>query len=320
MPHDTTVPSTKSSHVIAYYSGTLEYMLRRTFLQSLLAAPSFKSILVHEHVLVNFKGAEFDQDTVFKMVKPHLDDIVRQGCRRFQDATPNFLGRTPKLLARLADATGLEIWTNTGLYAARDRQYLPDYAKTETAPQIAKRWVEEHRKGVDGMKPRFIKIGVNRAPLHELDRKIVQAAALCSQETGLTIASHTSGAGPAALEQLEIVTATGLDPSKFVWVHAYNEKDHAIHEKVAKAGSWVEFDGLGAASLAWHLECVQFMASKGLLGRTLVSQDAGYYRPGEPNGGAFRPYAFLYTDFAPKLSEAQARTILAENPVKAYGA
>ena len=296
-------------------------MLRRTFIQTLSAAAlPPKSVLVHEHVLVNFKGAAFDPNIVFRLVKPHLDEIVKHGCRRFQDASPNFLGRAPKLLARLAGATSLEIWTNTGLYAARNHQYLPDYAKTESAEQLARRWIEEQRTGVDGMKPRFIKIGVNRAPLHELDRKVVRAATLCSKETGLTIASHTSGAGPAALEQLEIVAAAKLDPSKFVWVHAHNEKDHAIHERVAKAGAWVQFDGLGPASLSWHLECVRFMASKKLLGRTMVSQDAGYYRPGEPDGGPFRPYAFLYTDFLPKLDAAQTKALFVDNPVEAYGA
>ena len=169
------------------------------------------------------------------------------------------------------------------------------------------------------MKPGFIKIGVNRAPLGELDRKIVRAAAICSRETGLTIASHTAGAGPAAAEQLQIVQSEKCDPAKFVWVHAYNEKDHAFHEKVARAGAWVQFDGIGPKSLDWHFECVRHMISKNLLHRVLVSQDAGYYRVGEPGGGAFRPYALIYTDFLPKLEQDVARKLMVENPVNAYG-
>ncbi len=132
-------------------------------------------------------------------------------------------------------------------------------------------------------------------------------------------ASHTSGAGPAALEQIEILAAEKLDLAKFVWVHAYNEKDMAIHEKAAKLGAWVEFDGLGPQSLDWHLASVRNMAAKKLLHRTLVSQDAGYYRPGEPDGGPFRPYAFLYTGFVPKLDAGWAKQLFVDNPVKAYG-
>jgi phosphotriesterase-related protein len=72
------------------------------------------SILVHEHVLVDFIGAgKWDSDEAFRAAKPKLDEVARLGCRRFHECTPAFLGRDPKLLARLADATGIEIWTNT---------------------------------------------------------------------------------------------------------------------------------------------------------------------------------------------------------------
>src|SRR5690349_5167322 len=80
-----------------------------------LSAANEPSILVHEHVLVNFARAKYDPDTVFNLVKPKIDAVVKLGCKRFQDCTPNFIGRDAKLLRRLQDACGVEIWTNTGL-------------------------------------------------------------------------------------------------------------------------------------------------------------------------------------------------------------
>jgi phosphotriesterase-related protein len=131
-----------------------EYLDELSFL-ALTAGTMFgaqsPSILVHEHVLVNFARAKYDPDAVFAIVKPKLDAVVRLGCSRFQDCTPNFIGRDSKLLMRLTDACGIEIWTNTGLYAARNHEYLPPYAKEETAEQLSRRWVEEARKGVDGV-------------------------------------------------------------------------------------------------------------------------------------------------------------------------
>ncbi len=296
---------------------------RRGFLAALAAPPASltDTVLVHEHVLVDFTSgkAPYDEAEVFAIARPHLDAVKKLGVRRFLDCSPNFIGRNPKLLARLADATGLEIWTNTGLYAARNHQFLPDYAKTETAAQLARRWTMEYRQGVDGVKPRFLKIGVNDGPLGALDKKIVEAAALCSRETGLAIQSHT-GNGIAAWEQVEIVTRAKVSASKFVWVHAYREKNHEFHEKVARAGGWVQFDGVDAKSMAWHLECVRFLQGKGLLGRTMISQDAGYYKPGQPRGGAFRPYTLLLTDLVPKLDPAWVEVLLKKNPVEAYGA
>lgn len=292
--------------------GSLPVLLR--------AGAPVKSILVHEHVMVDFIGADkiapgrYDRDEVFRAAKPKLDEIRRLGCRRLHECTPNFLGRDPELMARLSDTTGIEIWTNTGLYGAADHKYVPGFAREETAEQLARRWIAESR---ERWKPRFIKTGVNRGPLDELDRKLVSAAAIASRETGLTVACHT-GNGAAALEELEIFASVRANPSKLVWVHAQSEKDHSIHEKVARAGAWVEFDGIGPKSADWHLECVRFMASKDLIGRTLLSQDSGWYRVGEPGGGEYRGYAYIYTDFIPRLDPAWVTPLMWDNPRRAF--
>jgi len=197
-------------------------MLRREFLWAAggaALAGKAASVLVHEHVLVDFVGADqirpgrYDRDEVFRIARPKLEEVKRLGCRRLLECTPNFLGRDPELLARLSDAAGIEIWSNTGLYGAADHKFVPAFARSETATQLARRWTEEAR---EAWRPRFIKIGVNRAPLDELDRKLVRAAAITSRETGLTIASHT-GDGAAAVEQLEIVITEKVSPAKFVW-------------------------------------------------------------------------------------------------------
>jgi phosphotriesterase-related protein len=297
---------------------------RRDFLASLLAPPP-ASTLVHEHVLVDFIGANqvsrsrYDPEEVFRLALPHLQAVARLGCRRMLECTPNFLGRDPKLLRRLSEASGVELWTNTGLYAAREFIFLPDYAKTESAAKLARRFIREHERGVEGTKPRFIKLGVDRGPLPPLSRKLVEAAAITSRETGLPLASHT-GDGVAALEQLEILSKAKCPLTRFVWVHAQNERDPEVHAKAARAGAWVEFDGIGPRSAEYHLRCVKAMAERDLLGRTLISQDSGWYHVGEPNGGNFRGYTYLYTDFLPMLPEGWAQRLLVDNPGLAFGA
>jgi phosphotriesterase-related protein len=46
-----------------------------------------------------------------------------------------------------------------------------------------------------------------------------------------------------------------------------------------------------------------------------------WYRVGEPGGGRFRPYTFLFEGFLPALrraglAEAEVRTILVDNPAR----
>lgn len=281
-------------------------------------------MLVHEHVLVDFAGAakasraSYDRDEVFRIALPHLAALKQHGCVRLQECTPNFVGRDPVLLARLQEASGIELWTNTGLYAARNFIFLPDYAHRESARQLARRWVREARDGVEGMTPRFIKIGVDRGPLPALSRKIVTAAAYASRETGLPVCAHT-GDGLAAQEQLDILTRNKVEPSKFIWVHAQNERDFAVHERLARAGAWVEFDGISPQGLDWHLRCVRNLGGKGLAQRMLISHDAGWYHVGEPGGGRFRGFTYLFTDFVPQLDATLARQLLVDNPRLAFG-
>lgn len=288
-------------------------------------------ILVHEHVLVDFidardldptkpQHARYDREEVVRAALPHLREIAKLGCVRLQECTPNFLGRDPVLLERLSRESGVEIWTNTGLYSARDHRHLPEYALRESAAELSRRWIEEARGGIDGaVKPRFIKIGVNKGPLDELDRKIVEAAALTSKATGLVICSHT-GDGRAALDQYDIVVKRGgVDAKRFVWVHAQNELDLGIHERLARAGCWIEFDGIGKPTAQWHLRCVRHMAGKRLLGRVLISQDAGWYSVGQPGGGNFRGFAYIWTDFAKQLTPAQRETLMWRNPRRCFG-
>jgi phosphotriesterase-related protein len=302
---------------------------RRKLLAS-LAAPALaaadppSSILVHEHVMVDFIGAadirpgRYDPEEVYRVARPKLEEVKALGCRRLLECTPDFIGRDARLIARLAEDVGIEIWTNTGLYGAANYKYVPEFAWRESAETLARLWVREARDGIDGVRPRFIKTGVNKGPLGEIDRKLVRAAGLTSLETGLTIASHT-GDGRAALEQIEILDSLGVKPERFVWVHAQNERDHALHRQAARLGAWVEFDGIGPRSAAWHLECVKFMAAENLLERTLISQDAGWYHVGEPGGGAYRGYTYIYTDFVPQLEAPWRQTLLTGNPVRAFG-
>ena len=113
-----------------------------------------------------------------------------------------------------------------------------------------------------------------------------------------------------------------MSATTFIWVHAHNERDAAFHSRVAKAGAWVEFDGISASSVARHVEMVRHMKELGLLGRVLVSHDAGWYRVGEPGGGQFRGFDTLFTLFVPALTAAgftkdEVRQLLVDNPRRA---
>jgi len=281
-------------------------------------------------VLVDFVGAErisrtrYDANEAYDVALPYLRAARDLGCRGFVECTPAYLGRDPRLLERLASATDLHIVTNTGYYGAANDQYVPRHAYEETADQLADRWVREWQDGIErtGIRPGFIKTGVDAGPLSAIDRKLVRAAARTHARTGLPIASHT-GNTRAAQEQLEILEAERVPAGAFIWVHAQNDWSLEPRVDAAAKGAWIELDNVADDTVGVNVERATAMKAHGQLGRLLVSHDAGWYRPGEPRGGRFRGFETVYTTFVPALRHAgwtpeEIRRLLETNPAAAF--
>ena len=288
------------------------------------------SALPHEHVLVDFIGADkvsrdrYDASEVYDVALPFLRKAEALGCRAFIECTPAYLGRDPRLLARLAQATGLHILTNTGYYGAAKDQYVPRHARAESADQLADRWVKEWLEGIEGtgIRPGFIKTGVDAGPLSAIDRTLIQAAARAHARTGLAIASHT-GDTQAALEQFAVLAQERVRPEAFIWVHAQSDWEPDSRVEAARTGAWIEIDNIGEKNVAECVARVTALKQRGCVRRLLVSHDAGWYRPGEPRGGTFRGFETLYTVFVPALSQAgwtdaDLHELLVANPAAAF--
>jgi phosphotriesterase-related protein len=286
--------------------------------------------LVHEHILVDFIGADsinaqrWDKSKVIERSVPFLKQIRDLGCRTFIECTPAYLGRDPLLLKNLSSSSGLSILTNTGYYGAGNNKYIPGFAYNETADQIASRWIMEWENGIEGtgIRPGFIKIGVAGDSLSDLHKKLVIAAARAHLKTGLTIASHT---GPAVLafEELEILRIEGVAPEAFIWIHAQAEKDPGNLIKAARMGSWIGLDGLNEDNVEDYVGKLKKMKENDLLSKVLLSHDAGWYHPGEENGGEYRGYTTLFEKLIPLLikenfSKKEINQLLVINPAKAF--
>lgn len=286
--------------------------------------------LTHEHILVDFIGAEeinpprCDREEVIKKVLPFLAEARNAGCHTLVDCTPNYLGRDVALLKQLSEKSGLLIVTNTGYYGGSDNKFLPRHTFDETAEQLSLRWIREWQEGIDGtaIRPGFMKISVNPSHLSDVSLKLIHAAALTHLRTGLTIASHTGPAIP-AFEQIEVLKAKGVDPAAFIWVHAQNELDNLQYVKAARAGAWVSLDGLREDNMPEYLKKLVDLKKENCLHRVLLSHDAGWYDPAKEDGGEFRGYTILFRRMIPALEqegfhEAEIMQMIRENPANAF--
>lgn len=301
--------------------------------------------LIHEHVLVDWIGADstgyhrWNREAVVERVLPFINEADEQGIQTILECTPVYLGRDPVLLQQLSERSGVQILTNTGYYGAVDNNFMPEHALEETARELADRWIDEFKNGIEdtGIRPGFIKISVKgEGPLSELHQKIVRAAGLAHQETGLTIVSHSPGDQPAQA-QVDLLKEMEISPSAWVWTHAQGgtlEKQITLGNE----GAWISLDnfsyepsvaeGKGAEgeddSIDWFVERLNNLKEAGLLDRVLISQDAGYYNPDEENGGDFREYTDITEHLLPALRENgypddEINQLLVRNPQEAYG-
>jgi phosphotriesterase-related protein len=296
-----------------------------------LASSISGSWLTHEHILVDFTGADsigkwiYSIDEVLQKALPALKQAKSHGVATFVDCTPAYLGRNPLILKLLSDSTGINFITNTGYYGAFDNKYIPGSAFSMSSEELSKIWIGEWENGIDGsgIKPGFIKIAVGLDSLSEFHRRLVRAAALAHISTGLSIGSHTGPALP-AFQQIEILKQEGVSPDAFIWIHAQAEKDSTRLEEAARLGAWISLDDVSGDNIDLYIRKIKFLREKGLLNKILLSHDAGWFDPAIEGGGNFRGFNDIPEKLVPALrsldfSDEEIRQMLEINPASAFG-
>jgi len=285
-------------------------------------------MLVHEHMFSNFgeEPAEppvYDREALLAAVVPYAESVRKLGCGAVADGTTAWFGRDPLLLRTISVRSGLHILTNTGLYGAANDRYVPRRAVEQPARAVAQEWIREAEEGIrdTGIRPGFIKIGVDAGPLSELDAKLVRAGAMTHRNTGLIMTVHTGDNAASAERQLRILAEEGVAPSAWVWIHANQCKDDAAIAEMARRGAWVSLDGLDRKTLDRHVELVLALKKAGYLRQVLLSHDGNSFRPGGNN--PVREWSMLFTDLLPALRKSgikdeEVQLLTVENPRRAY--
>jgi predicted metal-dependent phosphotriesterase family hydrolase len=272
--------------------------------------------LPHEHVVSRFgqppaEPGQYDLQDAIQEIVPYLTYIKEIGVDSVIDCTTAYFGRNVNILKAVSEKSGVHILTNTGIYGASGDRYIPQSAYHESAETIARKWTDEFNNGIydSGIRPGFIKTGIDGDGISEIDAKLVRAAAVCHRETGLAIAVHTSGNIAGAKIQLAILHEEGVKPEAWIWVHANNVDRVEDLLFAADQGAWISLDGLkehyyanqkkqGNNTLLKHYELLKGLKDNGFINQVLLSHDGSSY---PPDGIVKRPFDFLTNSFIPML-------------------
>jgi phosphotriesterase-related protein len=264
-----------------------------------------------------------------------LADFREAGGGTIIDVTPPAMGRDVAAVARVAEASGVQVVAGTGHYV--QSTHPPEVAE-QTDEQIAAWMVGEieHGIGDTGIKPGVIgEIGTS-GDIHPDERKCLRAAALAQQETGLAITIHCAiPYEKVGVEIVEILAAAGADTQRCILGHmSHTIHDLDYHRACAATGACLQYDRFGAEFLyeSWNryeeprdstvVAGVATLVDEGLEQQIMLSHDICYRVHLRRFGG--RGFAHLARHVVPALRDAgvgegSIQRMTVENPARILG-
>ena len=290
----------------------------------LLPSPPHKRALVGETVRADTFAEVYRDPLAFRDNLVFADEAVAaQELRWFAaagggtivDVSLDSIGRDPEALRRLSERTGVRIVCGCGWYV--QPTHTPAVAAA-TDEELAALLIGEIRDGIGdtGVRPGIIgEVGVSDG-IHPDEAKVLRAAALAQQETGLAITIHCpiphEQRGP---EIVGILVAAGADPTRVILGHqSHTAHDLDYQRACADTGAAIQFDRFGAEFLyeSWGgyreprdqdvVAAIARLVADGYGDRILVSHDACYRVQLRSFGGA--GYAHVATHVVRWLEEA----------------
>jgi phosphotriesterase-related protein len=178
--------------------------------------------------------------------------------------------------------------------------------------------------GVEGVRAGVIgEIGTSAGQMLNAERKVFEAAAIVHTRTGVPIYTHTS-AGTLGVEQVDLLTAAGVAPSKIAVSHMDTNPDIEYQVAVARRGAFLSYDRVGHLKFASddiRIRLVLEMVHRGYTSQLLLSHDMARLSRLAGRGG--HGYSFLVDVFLPRLrgagvDEATLSAITVNNPRSFY--
>lgn len=280
----------------------------------------------HEHLLISLYGTVLVWNySAFEDPELAIQEIAAfraAGGRSVVETTTIGIGRDPRGLRRISEASGVNIVMGTGWY--RELVY-PDYIARTDVDRLADMLVRDITEGVDGTGIRagvIGEIGTELEYISPAQERVFRAAARAQRRTGVAISTHCQRTGRLGMDQVKILLDEGVPPDRIAIGH-HGDKRHVDAElELLEQGVYVQFDHVGFNELQpdeQRARNARAVVDAGFVERLLLSQDVCFPQHLRWYGGY--GYGYLLTTFVPMLHAAgvtqpQIDTILVANPAR----
>jgi phosphotriesterase-related protein len=254
-----------------------------------------------------------------------VSDFKRWGGKTIVDVTSIGLGRDPKGLAQVANATGLHIVMGAGYY---QKQFHPPDMDARTVDQLTDVIIRDVAQGVDDTAIRsgiIGEVGIEGNPLTRNEMKSIRAAARASRATGAAISFHVGGYMEEKFQVIDTLAAEGADVRRVIMGHSNAiANDLPFMKRLLARGVYVQFDTLGRmGSRLGTLDdgkvavAIAELTKAGFSDRILLSQDVCHKIELKKYGGT--GYSYVLEFVLPELrrlgvGESDIQKFMVANP------
>lgn len=249
--------------------------------------------LIHEHVFVgdpelelNHPHPEWDRAAAVERAVGGLTALYELGVRTVVDLTVLGLGRDVARVKQVADRVPVQLIASTGYYTA---QALPAFfhlngpGRVVDGPDpLIEYFVGDIEDGIadTGVRAGMLKVVTDEPGLTPDVRRVITAAAVAHQQTGVPITTHSHAASRNGLDQQAFLRSQGVDLERVVIGHSGDSPDLDYLRSLADAGSTLGFDRFGMEHLApdaQRIDTAVELIELGYADRLVFSHDAAFF-------------------------------------------
>jgi len=254
--------------------------------------------LIHEHIFVRDPSLErdlvhdeWDRDTAMDRAVAGLTALHALGVQSVVDLTVPGLGRDVGPVFAVANRVPVNVLASTGFYV---RSELPLYfafhgpgRPVDTPEPLIDLFVRDIESGIAGTPVRaaMLKVTTDAAGITDDVARVMIAASVAHQQTGVPITTHSLAAARNGLEQQAFLRAHGVPLDRVIIGHAGDSVDVDYLRALMDAGSTIGMDRFGmdhVLSDERRVRTVLALLRLGYADRMVLSHDAAFYSVATP--------------------------------------
>lgn len=249
--------------------------------------------LIHEHLFVrdqeldlSLPFPEWNETSMVDRAVKALTSLHELGIDTVVDLTVPGLGRDAQLVKRVAVRAPVNLIASTGLYGAAGlplffQLHGPGRAVDGPEPLI-ELFVRDIESGIGGtdVKAGMLKVMSGEEGITPDVARVMTAAAIAHQQTGVPITTHSHPATHGGLEQQAFFRAHGVSLDRVIIGHSGDTEDLDYLCELMDSGSTIGMDRFGMEHVLddrRRLHTVLELLGRGYVDRMVLSHDAAIY-------------------------------------------